>query len=82
VIRQERRTLVRASPASISRKHVIADPRPEPEIIRDNEDRWSMIAENAYYRAQQRGFLPGCELEDWLAAEQEIDKRARWVAAE
>jgi Protein of unknown function (DUF2934) len=32
-----------------------------------------MIAENAYYRAQGRGFMPGYEFEDWLAAEREID---------
>ncbi len=31
-----------------------------------------MIANAAYHRALQRGFAPGCELEDWLAAEQEI----------
>ena len=27
------------------------------------------IAVAAYYRAESRGFAPGCELEDWLAAE-------------
>ena len=32
------------------------------------------IAESAYYRAQQRGFSPGYELEDWLAAEAEIKR--------
>ena len=32
----------------------------------------SMIAKAAYYRALQRGFASGCEVEDWLAAEQEI----------
>ncbi len=26
---------------------------------------------NAYYKAQARGFTPGYELEDWLAAEKE-----------
>jgi hypothetical protein len=31
-----------------------------------------MIAEAAYYRAERRGFAPGFELEDWLAAEREI----------
>lgn len=31
-----------------------------------------MIAEAAYYRAEKRGFMPGFELEDWLAAEREI----------
>jgi hypothetical protein len=33
-----------------------------------------MIAEAAYYLAERRGFAPGHELEDWLAAEAEIDR--------
>jgi hypothetical protein len=53
------------------------DPRPEPEIAWDDDERWNMIAENAYYRAEQRGFLPGYELEDWLAAEHEIEAQMR-----
>jgi hypothetical protein len=32
-----------------------------------------MIAEAAYFRAQRRGFQGGNPLEDWLAAEAEID---------
>jgi Protein of unknown function (DUF2934) len=32
----------------------------------------SMIATAAYYRAVQRGFEPGHELEDWLQAEQQV----------
>lgn len=32
-----------------------------------------MIANNAYFRAQRRGFALGCEQEDWLAAEAEIN---------
>lgn len=34
--------------------------------------RHAMVSEAAYYRAQKRGFEPGRELEDWLAAEAEI----------
>jgi hypothetical protein len=34
-----------------------------------------MIATAAYFRAEQRNFSPGCELEDWLAAEQEVDAK-------
>jgi len=34
--------------------------------------RQSLIAQAAYFRAQQRGFEPGHELEDWLAAEKEL----------
>jgi hypothetical protein len=37
-----------------------------------NDDRRQRIAEVAYYRAQQRGFSPGYEIEDWLAAEAQI----------
>jgi hypothetical protein len=37
------------------------------------KDRYERIAEAAYLRAEQRGFEPGHEVEDWLAAEQEID---------
>jgi len=34
--------------------------------------RQTMISEAAYYRAAKRGFAPGRELDDWLAAEAEI----------
>lgn len=36
-------------------------------------DRHSMIATAAYYRAQQRGFIGGDHVADWLASEAEID---------
>jgi hypothetical protein len=35
--------------------------------------RRGMIAEGAYLRAERRGFAPGFEVEDWLAAEAEVD---------
>jgi len=35
-----------------------------------------LIAEAAYYRAQRRGFAPGHELDDWIAAEAEVRRRA------
>jgi len=38
------------------------------------EQRRRMIAEAAYYRAQQRGFEGGDATEDWLAAEAEIER--------
>ena len=39
-----------------------------------DEDRQSMIAKAAYLRAEQRNFAPGHELDDWLAAEAEVDR--------
>ncbi|MGH8144665.1 MAG: DUF2934 domain-containing protein [Steroidobacteraceae bacterium] len=35
--------------------------------------RHRLIAEVAYLRAQRRGFEPGGNLDDWLAAEAEVD---------
>lgn len=37
------------------------------------EERYQMIAAAAYLRAEQRGFQGGNALEDWVAAEAEID---------
>jgi hypothetical protein len=33
-----------------------------------------MIEEAAYYLAEERGFKPGYELQDWLQAEKQIRK--------
>jgi hypothetical protein len=43
-----------------------------PRVI---EDRGVSIAKLAYLKAERRGFRPGHELEDWLAAENEVDQR-------
>jgi len=37
------------------------------------EQRQVMICEAAYYIAEHRGFEPGHDMDDWLAAEQQID---------
>jgi len=45
-----------------------------PVGVAVSEDvRRGMIAEGAYLRAERRGFAPGHEKEDWLAAEAEVD---------
>jgi Protein of unknown function (DUF2934) len=38
-------------------------------------NREQLIAEAAYHHAEARSFEPGHELEDWLAAEAEVDAR-------
>ncbi len=37
-------------------------------------ERRQFIAEAAYYRAEARGFAPNGEIDDWLAAEEEVDR--------
>lgn len=49
--------------------------RPGASPDSNPEARAQMIAEAAYYLSEQRGFAPGHEVEDWLAAEQQIDSR-------
>ncbi len=39
------------------------------------EERKKMIEKAAYFRAEQRNFEPGHEVEDWLAAEKEVELR-------
>ena len=53
--------------------------------IMENVRREMLIATAAYFKAAQRGFAPGGEVEDWLAAEREFDaasgERVACVAA-
>lgn len=42
---------------------------------RDSDERQSMIRDLAYHYAESRGFTPGHELDDWLAAEAAVDAR-------
>jgi len=39
------------------------------------EQRAALIAEAAFFRSEKRGFAPGHEDEDWLAAESEVDAK-------
>lgn len=55
-------------PVSASLPDVTLSGKPQPLA-----DREARIAQAAYRRAEQRGFYPGHEVEDWLAAEKEID---------
>jgi hypothetical protein len=48
-----------------------------PQAPAPDETREELIALAAYYRAERRGFEPGGELQDWLAAEAEVDEALR-----
>jgi hypothetical protein len=48
----------------------------------DPERRRALIALAAYVRAERRGFAPGHEEADWLAAEAEIDMALSYGADE
>jgi hypothetical protein len=44
-----------------------------PPVAISEDVRRGMIAEAAYLRAERRGFAPGGEEEDWMAAEAEVE---------
>jgi hypothetical protein len=56
--------------AARSRKSPLATPT---RASVTSEARRALIAEAAYLRAERRGFSPGHETDDWLAAEAEVD---------
>jgi hypothetical protein len=58
-----------------SREHYYFDPLKfcRPQKL-PHEERHASITKAAYMRAQRRGFEPGHELNDWLAAEEEFDQ--------
>ncbi len=41
------------------------------------EQRYRMICDAAYYRAERRGFVGGSPSDDWIAAEAEVDELLR-----
>lgn len=46
------------------------------------DERSRMIAEAAYYRAEQRGFTPYDQMQDWLDAESDVDSILRKSGAQ
>lgn len=60
----------KSTEAATSRRRVA---RKAPAAPMSAEERYRAIAHAAYLRAEKRGFAPGHEFEDWLAAEAEVD---------
>jgi hypothetical protein len=68
----ERRTAPKAAPKATPKPaafHNTARADISPDEVR------KLISEAAYYRAKQRGFQPGHELDDWIQAEAEVARR-------
>jgi hypothetical protein len=64
-----------ARTAKVSKDDNSMDPEQalNQEEAETNSDQSARIAELAYFKAEQRGFEPGHELDDWYEAEQEIN---------
>ena len=68
----DRRTVPKAAPKSTPKPPSFNNTA-RAEISADEVRK--LISEAAYYRAKQRGFQPGHELDDWIQAEAEVTRR-------
>jgi hypothetical protein len=64
----------KAPAKKVAKKSTITAKPHTSSIQISSEERWKMIAIAAYHKAENRGFAPGGELQDWAEAEQEVDE--------
>jgi len=57
-----------------SSRQAHASDSPASSAAGEDCPREQMIAEAAYYRAEQRGFAPGYEMADWIEAEADVER--------
>jgi hypothetical protein len=72
-------TAARNAPAAAPAQAPRQEARPPASISEPltGEARYRWIAHAAYLRAEKRGFAPGHEIDDWLAAEAEFEAANR-----
>ncbi len=78
-----KRKTARPKEKSVSKSKAMAIPsaslveagKPTAGTLYSPSDQRLMIEREAYLRAERRGFEPGHELEDWLAAEHSLGAR-------
>jgi hypothetical protein len=64
---QHDRSIERSSEGNTIERHSVTRRALTPE------ERYALISDGAYRKAEQRGFAPGSEMDDWLSAEREVD---------
>jgi hypothetical protein len=53
----------------------VSEPEQSPPGMNESDLR-QLIEQTAYFKAAQRGFIPGNEIQDWLEAEAEVSRRS------
>ena len=66
------KTTDRGVPVAVKSKQAKAENRPGAGLALSAQERERLVAQAAYFRAEKRGFAPGCELQDWVEAEAEV----------
>jgi hypothetical protein len=73
-----KRQTVMVAKLKLSRKKVASKSRQSVAAVSasiDPDVRRQLVAAEAYFLAERRGFVGGNELEDWIAAERVVDLR-------
>jgi hypothetical protein len=75
--RKSRNTTTTAGPAAPGKAPAAKRPVKGGAVSKStaSAEREMMVRMAAYFRAERRGFAPGYEIEDWLAAEAEVTGR-------
>jgi len=68
---ESQQTAITACPVAATAEEELS---PDRSASSEPPQRHALIAESAFFIAQERGFAPGHELDDWLAAEREVDQ--------
>ena len=64
----------KAPPPAPKRRATKAAPAPDAPKL-SPEEVYRLIQEAAYFKAKERGFAPGGEVQDWIEAEAEVRRR-------
>jgi hypothetical protein len=63
----------KAAPKKSAIKKASAKKAARKSVTLSYQKRYQKIAEAAYLRSEEQGFIPGNEMDNWLIAEQQID---------
>ncbi|MDQ1241800.1 MAG: hypothetical protein QG601_417 [Pseudomonadota bacterium] len=75
------KTAAKTAVKKVAPAKTVAARRPPKAAPSVPPDRDSLVRMAAYLRAERRGFAPGYEIEDWLAAEAEVNERRQATPA-
>ena len=64
-----------SKPLQAQRPSKVAPDAPSLQPKLSPEEVYRLIQESAYFKAKERGFAPGHEVQDWIEAEAEVRRR-------
>jgi len=79
--RTRQKAAVKAAPELTDRAAMVIQRTKQSVSVIAPDLRRQLVAAEAYFRAERRGFAAGNELDDWVAAESVVDSRLQQQVA-